>query len=89
MADLSELGLDAASRKELEQFIETQQAQSRVQAEVHKLTEMCWDKCVGSISYSFSRSEQSCLTNCVDRFVDTTTHLVKKVEEQRAAALGQ
>lgn len=35
-------------QKELESFIETQQAQGRVQAQVHMLTEMCWDKCVFS-----------------------------------------
>ncbi|KAI0639246.1 Tim10/DDP family zinc finger-domain-containing protein [Trametes polyzona] len=88
MADISDLNLDPASRKELEQFIETQQAQTRVQTQVHMLTDMCWDKCVGSISSSFSRSEQSCLANCVDRFLDTSLYLVKKVEDQRAA-LGQ
>lgn len=35
-------------QKELEAFIETQQAQGRVQTQVHMLTEMCWDKCVFS-----------------------------------------
>ncbi|KAI8995480.1 Tim10/DDP family zinc finger-domain-containing protein [Trametes punicea] len=88
MAEQPNFNLDAASRKELEQFIETQQAQSRVQTQVQMLTSMCWDKCVGSISSSFSRSEHSCLANCVDRFLDTSVFLVKKVEEQRAAAMG-
>ncbi|KAI0778025.1 Tim10/DDP family zinc finger-domain-containing protein [Trametes elegans] len=89
MADLSNVNLDAASRKELEQFIETEQAQARVQTQVQSLTSMCWDKCVGSISTSFSRNEYSCLSNCVDRFLDTSVFLVKKVEGQRAAAMGQ
>ncbi|KAI0335977.1 hypothetical protein GY45DRAFT_1239020 [Cubamyces sp. BRFM 1775] len=88
MADQPNFNLDPASRKELEQFIETQQAQSRVQTQVHMLTSMCWDKCVGSISSSFSGKEQSCLANCVDRFLDTSVFLVKKVEDQRAASMG-
>ncbi|KAI0824183.1 Tim10/DDP family zinc finger-domain-containing protein [Trametes gibbosa] len=86
MSDTNDLNLDASSRKELESFIETQQAQTRVQTQVHTLAEMCWDKCVGSISSSFSRSEHSCLSNCVDRFLDTSLYLVKRVEDERAAA---
>ncbi|EIW64825.1 protein transporter TIM8 [Trametes versicolor FP-101664 SS1] len=89
MSDINDFNLDPASRKELEAFIETQQAQGRVQTQVHMLTEMCWDKCVGSISSGFSRSEQSCLANCVDRFLDTSMYLVKKVEDRREAAQGQ
>ncbi|KAJ8494901.1 hypothetical protein ONZ51_g2025 [Trametes cubensis] len=132
MAEQPNFNLDPASRKELEQFIETQQAQSRVQTQVHMLTSMCWDKCVfsplllprlvphrvvrmsasprlasrgppsrsasvpisapsrcvGSISSGFSGKEQSCLANCVDRFLDTSVFLVKKVEDQRAASMG-
>ncbi|OJT12631.1 Mitochondrial import inner membrane translocase subunit TIM8 [Trametes pubescens] len=109
MSDINDFNLDPASRKELESFIETQQAQGRVQAQVHMLTEMCWDnlaphrarsrsapapisapsRCVGSISSGFSRSEQSCLANCVDRFLDTSMYLVQKVEDRREAAQGQ
>lgn len=33
-------------QKELAQFIEQEQAQARVQESVHKMTSMCWDKCV-------------------------------------------
>ncbi|KAI0757159.1 Tim10/DDP family zinc finger-domain-containing protein [Daedaleopsis nitida] len=86
MADTSSLKLDPSSQKELEQFIETEQAQARVQSQIHNLTSLCWDKCVGSISSGFSGKEQSCLANCVDRFFDTSAFLVRKVEEKRAFA---
>ena len=33
-------------QKELEQFLETEQAQARVQNQIHTLTSLCWDKCV-------------------------------------------
>ncbi|KAI0651693.1 Tim10/DDP family zinc finger-domain-containing protein [Trametes meyenii] len=89
MSDLSDVNLDPTSRKELQQFIETEQAQNRVQTQVRDLTSMCWDKCVGSISSVFSRGEYSCLANCVDRFLDTSIYLVKKVEDQRAAVTGK
>ncbi|KAI0762829.1 Tim10/DDP family zinc finger-domain-containing protein [Fomes fomentarius] len=86
MAETPNRQLDAASQKELEQFIETEQAQARVQSQIHNLTSLCWDKCVGSISSGFSGKEQSCLANCVDRFFDTSSFLVRQVEQKRALA---
>lgn len=34
-------------------------------------------------STRLSSSEQSCLQNCVDRFLDSSLFMVKKIEEQR------
>ena len=40
-------------------------------------------RCItGTVSGRFSRSEESCLVNCVDRFLDTSLFIVKKIEEQ-------
>lgn len=47
-------------------------------------------RCVsGTPSTKFSRSEESCLSNCVGRFLDTSMFLVKKIEEQRQTARDQ
>jgi len=81
---------DDATKQELSQFIEQEQAQARVQESIHKMTSMCWDKCVtGTPSTRFSRSEDSCLSNCVDRFLDTSLKLVQLIQDQRNAAGGQ
>jgi Tim10/DDP family zinc finger len=41
------------------------------------------NRCVtGSIGGRFSRGEESCLVNCVDRYVDTSLFVIKKVEEK-------
>ncbi|KAJ7706462.1 hypothetical protein B0H17DRAFT_919224, partial [Mycena rosella] len=43
-------------------------------------------RCVtGTPSTRFSRSEESCISNCVERFLDTSLFMVKKIEEQRSA----
>nr|GAT49780.1 predicted protein [Mycena chlorophos] len=76
--------LDEATQKELAAFLERQQAEARVQSTIHNLSMMCWDKCVTSTpSTRFSRSEEACLANCVDRFLDSSMHLVRRIEEQR------
>ncbi|KZT06811.1 uncharacterized protein LAESUDRAFT_758989 [Laetiporus sulphureus 93-53] len=78
---------DEATQKELAQFVETEQAQARLHQSIHTLTSMCWDKCItGTPSTRFSRSEESCLANCVDRFLDTSLFMVKQIEEQRERA---
>jgi len=79
---------DEATRKELAIFMENEQAQARVHQSIHSLTSLCWDKCVpGTPSTRFSSSESNCLSNCVDRFLDTSLFLVRKIEEQRQATL--
>ncbi|KAJ7071292.1 Tim10/DDP family zinc finger-domain-containing protein [Mycena amicta] len=78
--------LDEAAQRELSLFLERQQAEARVHASIHNFTGICWKKCVtGTPSTRFSRSEEACLTNCVERFLDTSLFMVRKIEEQRAA----
>ncbi|KAJ7102196.1 Tim10/DDP family zinc finger-domain-containing protein [Mycena belliarum] len=80
---------DEATQRELAGFLEKQQAEARLNSAIHNFTGICWDKCVtGTPSTRFSRSEESCLSNCVERFLDTSLFMVRKIEEQRAAANG-
>jgi Tim10/DDP family zinc finger len=44
-------------------------------------------RCItGTPSTRFSRGEESCLVNCVERFLDTSLFMVKKIESQRQGA---
>ncbi|KAF5368502.1 hypothetical protein D9758_002418 [Tetrapyrgos nigripes] len=75
---------DEATKKELSAFLEKEQTQAKLHSTVHNLTTMCWDKCVTSTpSTRFSRGEESCLMNCVDRFLDTSIFLVRQIQERR------
>ncbi|KAG1885691.1 Tim10/DDP family zinc finger-domain-containing protein [Suillus subluteus] len=76
---------DEATQKELATFLEREQAQARINSTVHNLTSMCWDKCVtGTPGSRFARGEESCLLNCVDRFMDTSLFIIKTIEGQRS-----
>jgi len=77
--------LDAATQKQLNEFLEQEQVQARVSERIHTFTEMCWDKCITTTpSTRFSRGEESCLSNCIDRFLDSSIFLVKQIEQQQA-----
>ena len=46
---------------------------AQLMQQMHHLNETCWDTCItGSFSSSLSGREETCVTNCVERFVDTT-----------------
>ncbi|KAK7463787.1 Mitochondrial import inner membrane translocase subunit tim8 [Stygiomarasmius scandens] len=80
---MSEPKFDEATQ-ELAAFLEKEQTQAKLHSTVHNFTTMCWDKCVTSTpSTRFSRGEESCLMNCVDRFLDSSIFLVKQISERR------
>ena len=57
---------------DFETQVAVEQQKLQFMNQVHKLNEVCWDLCVGNPSSSLSGREETCLTNCVDRFIDTT-----------------
>lgn len=54
--------------------------------ETHNLTQTCWKKCVtGSIRDSkLDKSEETCLANCVDRFLDLNFLTMKHLNNMRS-----
>ena len=49
---------------------------------VHGLTERCWDTCVvDRPSTRLDSRTQSCLTNCVERFLDTSNFIINRMEK--------
>jgi len=55
-------------------------------AAVHELTEMCFKKCItGSISSGkLASKEESCMSNCVNRFMDSNLAVLQHLEKLRA-----
>lgn len=56
------------------------------ETETHELTGICWKKCVTSStirSGALDKGEQSCLANCVDRFMDVNIATLKHLASMR------
>ncbi|KIJ68232.1 hypothetical protein HYDPIDRAFT_56874, partial [Hydnomerulius pinastri MD-312] len=71
-------------QKELATFLEREQAHARINNQVQTLTSMCWDKCITSTPGSrFARGEESCLANCVDRFLDSSLFMVQQIQQHQ------
>ncbi|KNE60135.1 hypothetical protein AMAG_05558 [Allomyces macrogynus ATCC 38327] len=75
--------LDPASQAELQKFLEQENSKARIQSQIHTFTQLCWDKCISSIGNRLSNNEEACLTNCVERFLDTSIYIVKRLESQQ------
>ena len=53
---------------EMQQFVQQQQQNAALKQVINKLTDKCWDMCVGKIGSSLSSREVSCLSQCSQRF---------------------
>ncbi|CAK7271168.1 Mitochondrial import inner membrane translocase subunit tim8 [Sporothrix epigloea] len=64
--------LSDKEKEELRQFVNTQTQRTRVQAQTHNLTDICWKKCITSPvkSNTLEKTEEACMNNCVERFLD-------------------
>jgi len=51
---------------------------ARLEKLKHKLTEDCWNLCVTNPNVSkFDSKTETCLHNCVDRFIDSSAHIIQ------------
>jgi import inner membrane translocase subunit TIM8 len=72
---------------QLQAFLQQQSVQARVMSATMELTEVCWDKCVDKVgSKPISESGDSrtaqCLSNCVGRFIDATSTMLKHMQSK-------
>ncbi|KAL8659244.1 MAG: hypothetical protein Q9202_007219 [Teloschistes flavicans] len=95
--DLSNTNLDIsrlsdADKRDLQQQIGNEMQKVKLQerwgflvAAIHNLTDTCWTKCItGGISGGkLSSKEETCTQNCVERFLDANTAVLKHLEQMR------
>lgn len=82
-------GGSALGGGDLEQQVAIAQQSLQLTQQCHKLNDLCFDLCVtGSPSTYLSGREESCLTNCVDRFIDTTMLITNRFA-QLAQKMGR
>ncbi|CAH0043985.1 unnamed protein product [Clonostachys solani] len=78
--------LNDQDKAEIRQFLNKQQQRSQIQAQTHQLTQVCWTKCVpGAVkSGKLDKTEETCLANCVNRFMDLNLLTVKHLQNMRS-----
>ncbi|GLG93254.1 Mitochondrial import inner membrane translocase subunit Tim8 [Gryllus bimaculatus] len=71
---------------QLQKFIEIETQKQRFQFLVHNLTERCWDVCIDKPSSRLETKVETCLANCVERFLDCTNFIVNRLEKTQQNA---
>jgi len=83
-ADLDRL--TDSDKRELKEFVEKETKRTKFQAQSHNLTDMCWKKCFATStikSGALDKSEETCLANCVGRFLDLNVATLRHVQSMR------
>ncbi|KAI0399920.1 Tim10/DDP family zinc finger-domain-containing protein [Xylaria palmicola] len=82
-ADLDRL--NDKDKTELRQFLNNENQKARIQSSVHSLADVCFNKCVtGAIrSNKLDRTEEACMTNCAERFLDISALTMKHLQSMR------
>ncbi|EIE26012.1 mitochondrial inner membrane translocase [Coccomyxa subellipsoidea C-169] len=73
---------------ELQQFLLNEQAKAQMQQTVARLTDTCWDKCVGTPGRSLGSREEACLSDCAKRFIETTQFIIQRFQQKASAGGG-
>ena len=60
----------------------------QIQQTVARVTEVCWDKCVGTPGRALSGRESACLADCAKRFIEATQFVVQRYQHKAAQAGG-
>ncbi|CAG9762774.1 unnamed protein product [Ceutorhynchus assimilis] len=58
--------------KELQEFLMVEKQKAQFNAQIHEFNDFCWEKCVEKASNKLDSKTETCLTNCVDRFIDVS-----------------
>lgn len=71
---------------ELTRMLQIEGEKAKFQSLVHNLTDVCWDKCVpDKPGNKLDSKTENCLINCVERFLDTSTFVVKRLDAAAAS----
>lgn len=57
---------------ELQEFLMAEKERAQFQAQIHEFNDFCWEKCVDKPGSKLDSRTETCLNNCVDRFIDVS-----------------
>lgn len=68
---------------QLQRFIMAETQKQKFQQLVHGLTDQCWETCVDKPGQKLDHKTEGCLSNCVERFIDTTNYMVNRLDSSK------
>ncbi|GAB6026444.1 Mitochondrial import inner membrane translocase subunit tim8 [Chamberlinius hualienensis] len=78
LSDLDTDSIASSGDGELQEFIMLEQQKAQFQVQVHRLNDVCWDKCVDKPGSKLDSRTETCISNCVERFIDTSLTITQR-----------
>lgn len=63
---------------ELQRILMREQQRAQFQAMVHKFNDICWDTCIDKPSSKLDGKTETCIVNCVNRFIDLNLSMAQR-----------
>ena len=67
--------------KEVQEFVMMEEQKAQFMMQVHRLTDTCWDKCVEKVGNKLDSRQETCISNCVERFIDTALNITNRFQQ--------
>lgn len=80
-------GQDKLDPKVIE-FVQQQQAQQQLFQQIEKVSETCWDLCDISMRDRLDGRQETCLTNCTQRYFDVANFVANRFMQKVQQASG-
>ncbi|KEF61843.1 uncharacterized protein A1O9_03414 [Exophiala aquamarina CBS 119918] len=79
--------LSPNEQRQLQLFLQSEQQKSQIAKNTHSLAEICFKKCITSsiTSGKMAGKEETCMSNCVNRWYDSNLQILKHLETLRAS----
>jgi len=74
-------GSTGSGTEDLQKFVQQQEVQAKLQEGVFKMNAVCWEKCMTSIDSRLSGKQETCVVNCVERFIDSTMFITQRFSQ--------
>ena len=68
--------------QKLQEELIAQEQLFKFNSQVAAFTDMCWDKCVEKPGSKLDGKTETCIVNCVERFLDTQMLITKRFAER-------
>ncbi|XP_046747992.1 mitochondrial import inner membrane translocase subunit Tim8 [Diprion similis] len=95
MADLfsSSSALDDSAKPksgeaELQEFLMVEKQKAQFNAQIHEFNDFCWEKCMEKPGSKLDSRTETCLNNCVDRFIDVSLLITNRFAQLLQKSAG-
>ncbi|XP_033349726.1 mitochondrial import inner membrane translocase subunit Tim8 [Bombus vosnesenskii] len=76
------------AESELQEFFMAEKQKAQIQAQIHEFNDICWEKCVDKPGVKLDSRTETCLSNCVDRFIDVSLLITNRFAQILQKSVG-